>query len=114
MLRSEIRQVLGVDLPIEGGNGTSLEEAIVIRKRKGHDIYSVESAVLKYLYERYCLAQELVKQELLSREGRIYDRFVSFCQYKENKPDEIDLVNVYFDITDCWNRKAKPGKQQNS
>lgn len=102
MLKDEIRQEVGFELPITGGNGMYLEEAIVIKKEPRTDMYSVESAVQKYLFEKYCISWRLIRQELFCSGDRVYDRFFTFCEYKPDKPEHIDLTYLYFDITECW------------
>ncbi len=102
MLKDEIRESAGYALPITGGSGMYLEEAVIIHKEKGIDMYSVENAVQKYLFEKYCTSWRLIRQELFCSGGRVYDRFFTFCEYKPGKPAHIDLTYLYFDITECW------------
>jgi hypothetical protein len=116
MLKDEILKARGIDLPISGGDGSSLEEAIIIHFTTELDIYTVENIVQNYLFEQYCVSRQGIRQELLSKDGRVYDRFQTFCEYKPSRPPEVDLSSLCFDITESWNRmysEAGNGKKHN-
>jgi hypothetical protein len=102
MLREEIRQQTGVWLPISGGYGNCLEDAIVVHHDADCNLYFIEDTVRQYYFERYCAASLLIKQELLSKGDKVYDRFHYECEYLPDKPEGIDLRTIYFDITECW------------
>jgi hypothetical protein len=102
MLKEEILKQMRVELPISGGYGKTLEDAIVIHHTLEHNLYDVEDTVRQYLFNRYCVSQQLIRQELISKGERVYDRFHYDCIYVPDKPDSIRLEVIHFDITDCW------------
>lgn len=106
-LKDEVKASQGIDLPVSGGDGCSLEDAIVVHYDKNCTVYWVEERIQDYLYGRYCLDQHLVRQELLSKGGRIYDHYICDCDYRSDIPPGTDLSDLYFDITECWNKVYK-------
>ncbi len=82
-------------LPIRGGIGNSIDNAIIINEGV-EDYTAVEHEVLKKLFRLFGKKWEIGKQELIEKDGRSYDKIsVVF----DNEPNV--LRNHYFDITDC-------------
>ncbi len=100
-----IRQMLkgdfGVDLPILGGSGNSVNDPVILESHVGSDYRQVESDYLKYV----CMGRK-VNWTLLQRESiDSSDRRVEKVKIKtqETTPREVitQIENYYFDITDC-------------
>jgi hypothetical protein len=102
MLKEEILKAMRVELPISGGDGSTPEQAIVIHHTTEHNLYDVEDTVRKYLFNRYCISQKLIRQELLSAGDKVYDSFHYECEYAPGKPEILWLEVIHFDITECW------------
>ncbi|GEM_PF-6034537 len=102
MLKEDIRHETGNELPISGGYGFTLDDAIIIHHDPDCNLYSVEEAIRNFYHERFCTTMQLVKQELLSRGDRVYDRFTFDCAYQPDTPEGVDLGCIHFDITECW------------
>lgn len=109
-LISKDETALRTEFPVSGGDGSSLEDAIVIHYDAGCSVYAIEERIQSSLFQRYCQCVHLVRQELLSKDGRIYDHFVYDCQYRADAPPGADFSSIYFDITECWNRMYKDNK----
>jgi len=104
MLKDDILRETGNDLPITGGYGMYPEDAIIIRPCRNHDLYSVETAVLQYLFNKYCTSYRIISQELLDDGVCVYDRFFTGCDCREDTNAPLDLTYIYFDITDCMSK----------
>ena len=62
IFREIIKTQFGVDLPISGGIGNSIENAVVIERTPLNDYVSVEHQVLKYI----ALVRELLDWKIIS------------------------------------------------
>jgi len=101
-IRELIRNDFGVDLPISGGSGNSIDNPVVIDKHDPPDYTSVEYAFLKYIGIGRGIKWKLIKQELLEHEGKSYDKLkIKTVQQTE---DEVitQIENYYFDISNFF------------
>jgi hypothetical protein len=99
-IRELINKDFGVDLPIEGGNGNSIDNPVIIIKEGNlNDPVGVEYAYLKYLGLGRRIAWKTLDQELLFHEDRKIDKIR--IETKETTDAEIitQIEVYYFDIT---------------
>jgi len=76
---------------ITGGNGTSLDDAIIISDCSHFEGVDQEYIVLKKRFGKY----KLIKQSLIEESGKIYDLF-------EIQLEDGSKIEVYFEITDFF------------
>jgi len=112
-LREIVKQTFNVDLPIKGGIGNSIENSVIIERTTPlNDYVSVEYEVLKYIGLGREITWEVVKQELIINNNRKIDKLLVKVQgQKENNLGE-QLVNYYFDITECFDNDSLNEKSE--
>jgi hypothetical protein len=100
--RKTIKNKFGVDLPIKGGFGTSIEHPIIIDETQKYNYVSLEKKCINYACCSLQMEWILLRQELIIHEGKYIDVIkigisttADFENYKE--------TNYYFDISDCIN-----------
>jgi hypothetical protein len=104
-VRELIRKDFGVDLPISGGFGSSVENAVVLEYEGGsNDYVGTEYAYLKYIGLGRGIKWKTLKQELVLEDNRKFDMIK--IETKQITDDEIitQVENYYFDITECFGR----------
>jgi len=98
-IKALIKTQLGTDLPISGGDGWSLEDAIILHHNQHYDAIRLEYTIMHSLA---CIQKqpfEFVEQLLLENGDRQYDRI----EVKMITPmDRVQHRYFYFDITDCF------------
>ena len=103
-LRQLLLNDFGVDLPISGGTGNSLENAIVIQRLVPNDYVATEYAILKYLGLGRGVTWKLLQQQLIEADGRVIDK-MKLEVSQTTKTDIITTIeNYYFDITECFGK----------
>lgn len=95
IFKKDVKVGFGVDLPISGGMGDSIENAFIIEESNSGKGISIEYKILDYLFGFMGLKEwKLEKQELIEKENRYYDKLqFSWDEDKEN------FHSYYFDIT---------------
>lgn len=84
-----------LDLPISGGDGSSIEEAIVIELGKNEDWSDVEYTVLTYIL--WTKKWKIIDTSYLEKNGKHYDKVK--IEWDE---DKNLLHNYYFDVTKAY------------
>ena len=115
-VRELIKKDFGVDLPIKGGNGNSIDNPVIIEYVVPNDYVSVEYAYLKYL----CIGRKLpewkvIKQSLMEHNGRKIDQLKFQYPEWENGQKFTVTENYYFDITECFGKdlfSSKPDENE--
>ena len=104
-IRELIRKDFGVDLPIKGGSGNSIEDPLEIELTEINDYIGAEYAFLKFLGIGRGIEWRVMEQALLHHNDRKIDKIV--IETKEFTEDEIitQTENYYFDITECFKKK---------
>lgn len=104
-IREQIRKDFGVDLPVKGGSGISIEDPLEIELTEINDYIGAEYAFLKYLGLGRGIEWRVIEQALLYHNDKKIDKIV--IETKEFTEDEIitQTENYYFDITECFNKK---------
>lgn len=75
-IKEIIFEVFGTTLPIRGGMGNSLENAVIIeRSLPFNDYASIEHEVVNFIIKgRELHSWKMMKQELLFENGKTYDK----------------------------------------
>jgi hypothetical protein len=89
----------GTSIRFAGGDGTTLERAIVIHGAQGEsDGVAAEYAYLELVYGPKDVEQRVTSQALMEKNGRSYDRLdVTLLKAGSS-------TKVYFDITDYFGK----------
>ena len=92
-IKEIIFQAFGVTLPIRGGMGNSMENAVIVERSlpfnvitKGRDLHSWKK----------------VGQQLLFENGKTYDKLEVNVVINQNGKLFQQTENHYFDITECF------------
>lgn len=89
-----ILKVTGYNLPITGGRGRSIKDAIVINKMPYEDGIQMEYMIVDILCKLSNDSWELVKTELLENRGRKYEKLKIEVESDPNR-----YHNFYFDVS---------------
>jgi len=102
-VRERINQEFGVDLPIRGGDGRSIEDAIIIEYQGPiNDYIGMEYEVLKYIFSKPNSKWQILGQELIFEEGKSIDKLTIEMQPLSGGEFLIPFHSCYFDITECF------------
>jgi len=103
-IKEIIFQAFGVTLPIRGGMGNSMENAVVIeRSLPFNDYVSIEHEVLNFIAKgRDVHSWKKVGQQLLFENGKTYDKLLVNVVINQNGKLVQQTENHYFDITECF------------
>lgn len=97
----------GIDLPISGGFGDSIDNPIIIHREGINDYVGTENDVLKFLAQGRRVEWEKIGQSLLSQNGRNIDKIKIKTVQITNDEIISQVENFYFDITDCLKTNIK-------
>jgi hypothetical protein len=87
-------------LPISGGRGKSIEDAIIIHAEKeGEYCIYYENYLFEYFHSRLVSSWEKVSQRLILRNGKSYD-FIKIAIFDDFIEELICHEEYYFDITE--------------
>lgn len=100
-IREQIKKDFGVDLPISGGRGNSIDDPIIIDKSAGKDCSSVEYAYLRYVGLGRNISWKINEQALLISNGRKIDQIKIETEVITEREVIAQVENYYFDITEC-------------
>jgi len=103
-LKQALFLTFGEELPIKGGKGINIENAIIIERTSPmNDYVSIEHQILKYLgIARRLITWNIVKQQLLVQNDRTYDIFELNVITDQNEQWVAQTEYFYFDITECF------------
>jgi hypothetical protein len=103
-IKEIIFEVFGATLPIRGGMGNSLENAVIIeRSLPFNDYASIEQEVVNFIVKGRALQSwKMMKQELLFENGKTYDKLEVNIVSNQNGKLFQQTENYYFDITECF------------
>lgn len=94
-LRMELRNASGLDFPISGGTGQSLEDAIILHHLPMAYAVGIENSLLNTLAKARGFRWRLERQYLMEKDGRHYDRM-------DIMTAPGGAATYYFDITEYW------------
>ena len=103
-LKEIIFQIFGVTLPIKGGMGDSMENAVIIeRTLPFNDYVSIENEVVDFIAKgRELHSWNKIKQQLLFENGKTYDKLeVKLVMNQAGKLFQ-QTENYFFDISECF------------
>lgn len=106
-LRELLHQDFGAELPISGGFGNSIENAIIIHRQGMNDYVATEHFILKCLGIGRGIKWRILKQELLINNNKRIDKVT--IETEETTQWEIitQTENYYFDISECMGNKTQ-------
>lgn len=100
-LRVLIKNDFGIDFPISGGTGNSLNNPIIIHKVEPNDYVSVEYQILHCLGLGRRIEWKLLQQTLINQNNRKLDQLKIEVKEKTQTETITTIENYYFDITEC-------------
>jgi hypothetical protein len=99
-----ITNVFAALYPIKGGYGSSFKDAIIIDIMAWESYVELEYEIVDFLAIHIGKLLHVKKQKFTKRD----DKYIDILSVEEIFPKgEKYTVEIYFDITDCWNRKNK-------
>lgn len=99
--RKTIKNKFNIELEILGGDGTSLENPIVIDQTQQYNYVSLEKKCINYACRILQLEWVMEKQELIEHEGKSIDVIRIGTSTDVNFENNITQNSFYFDVTDC-------------
>jgi hypothetical protein len=103
-IRELIKKAFNEDLPISGGMGNSIEQAVILESaRLLYDYVSLQYQVMDLISIGRDVSWELKGQELIVKEGRKYDKLTVAVKGINGNPMPLQIEYHYYDITNCMN-----------
>jgi hypothetical protein len=103
-IRELIRKAFNEDLPISGGMGNSIEEAVILESAGPmNDYLTLEYRVMDLISKGRDVSWELKRQSLVVKDDRKYDKLEVAVKGINGNPMPMQLQNHYYDITKCMN-----------
>ena len=105
--KEKVKKEFGINLPISGGMGNSIDNAIVIENLDPMmDCVSIEYEVLRYMGMIRGVEFGLILQELLFHEGKTFDKLKVKTTKMSGGNTEAHEEDFYFDITAFFGAKS--------
>ena len=101
--RKTIKNKFGVDLPIKGGFGTSIESPIIIDETQKYNYVSLEKTCINYACQIEGKKWVMEKQELIDHEGKYIDVIIIGISTNGGFENSTNQTIFYFDISECIN-----------
>lgn len=92
----------GIDLPISGGFGHSIEHPVIIHRTEINDHIDTEYTIFDLLAKSRNADWKLNLQELIYHHDRIIDKLTILIFHSSCGEDHPELEEYYFDITECF------------
>ena len=103
-IRELIRKAFNEDLPISGGMGNSIEEAVIFESAGPmNDYLTLEYRVMDLISKGRDVSWELKRQTLVVKDDRTYDKLEVAVKGINGNPMPMQLEYHYYDITKCMN-----------
>ncbi len=99
-IRALLKTDFGVDLPIRGGSGNSIDNPVIIEKIALNDYVGTEYAFLKYIGRGRRISWKPIGNVLMTHNGRKIDKIR--MQFLGMPAGQDKIENYYFDITECF------------
>ena len=100
-IKDLLKRDFGVDLPIKGGNGHSIADAIIIEKQIPNDYVGIEHYMIKLIGIARNIEWKKIQQSLLHIDDRKIDEITIETKQKKDTETLTEIENFYFDITEC-------------
>ncbi|MCE1166322.1 MAG: hypothetical protein LWX07_13065 [Bacteroidetes bacterium] len=91
-----IKKYFNEDLPISGGIGNSMSDAVIIELEKTSEGIQLEYIVAQYILALAEIEADFIKQELHRIAEKRYDKLIYKIKSEKGRGTELGL---YFDIT---------------
>jgi len=105
-IREIISDSFQINLPITGGNGMSIEDAIILEVTEENDYVATEYEVLKFLGYCRSILWKSLGQTLICLDDKKYDCLKIRTSDLMNRNVSDWIEEYYFDITDCMGINA--------
>jgi hypothetical protein len=103
-IRELIKKAFNEDLPISGGMGNSIEEAVILESAELlNDYVSLQYQVMDLISKGRDVSWELKGQELIVKDGRKYDKLMVAVKGINGNHMPLQIEYHYYDITKCMN-----------
>ena len=106
-LKDLLNKDFGVELPISGGFGNSMENSIFIHKADKNDQVEIEHLVLKYLGKGRGIEWEIIEIKTVSFENKKIDKVKIKTKQLTDSEIITQIENFYFDITEFLEKKEE-------
>lgn len=106
-LKEILKSYFGVELPISGGTGNSIDNAIIIHREGMNDYVGTEYAILKYIGKVRNIEWKTLGQELLNHNNRKFDKIKIETKETTVSETKTQVENYYFNITECFDLNEK-------
>jgi hypothetical protein len=107
-----IKKAFNEDLPISGGMGNSIEEAVILESAGPlYDYVSLEYHVMDLISKGRDVSWELKGQELIVKDGRKYDKLMVAVKGINGNHMPLQLEYHYYDITNFINTLSNEQQQ---
>jgi hypothetical protein len=87
-------------LPITGGSGISIKNAIIIKSDAGENYDALEHLAIDLMGISMGITMEVKGQYHVNQNGRYYDIHTVVTSLNDNTYE----TEIYFDVTDCINK----------
>jgi hypothetical protein len=101
-IKELIKTDFGVDLPISGGFGNSIDNPIIIHKEGINDYVGTEYFILKCLGKGRRIEWKILEQALLTHNNKKIDKIKIETKQTTELETITQIENYYFDITKCF------------
>lgn len=105
-LKELLKKDFGVDLPISGGIGNSIDNPIIIHLAKFNDYVGTEYSVLNCIGKGRGIEWKIVEQGLLSHQDKKIDKVKIETIQLTDDSKITQIENYYFDITECFGKST--------
>ncbi|MBK8954280.1 MAG: hypothetical protein IPM34_01810 [Saprospiraceae bacterium] len=105
-LQELLKKDFRISLPISGGFGNSLENAIIIHREGINDYVGTEHIILECLGIGRRIQWKKLGQELLTQNNKIIDKIKIETKQLTETEEISQIENYYFDITECFKRQV--------
>lgn len=106
-LKGLLEKDFGVELPISGGFGNSIDNPIIIHKVGMNDYVGTEYFILKCLGTGRRIEWKKLKQELITHNNKKIDKIKIETRQVTESEIITQIENYYFDITECFGNIAQ-------
>lgn len=104
-LKQLIKSDFGIDLPISGGMGNSIESPIVIEIDGCKNCAEIENTILGCLGLGRRIEWKLLKQQLLKNGEKHIDKLQIETTHNTDYEIITQIENYYFDISICFQKR---------
>ncbi len=100
-LRALLKDDFGIDFPISGGTGNSIDNPIIIHKAIPNDYVGVEYDIIKCIGIGRRIQWKTIGQALMTHNNKSIDQIKIEVTEKTETEIVTTIENYYFDITQC-------------